>query len=76
MTNYNLPPVESSALVADHLRSSRAAIAQSKLNLIRLRRCYSSPRIHQALDNLCGGLDAAISALERLDFGRPPGAGQ
>jgi hypothetical protein len=55
------------------LLSTRAAIAQTKLELSRLRRCYSSQRVHHVLDNLAGGMDAALSTLERLDFARSAG---
>jgi len=52
---------------------ARVAVAQVKLSLIQLRRCHDSERVHRALDNLCGGLDAALSTLERLDFSRASG---
>lgn len=64
----------SSLNVADHLRTSRASIAQTKLALARLRRCYSSPRARSVLDHLCSGFDAALSTLERLDFSRSAGS--
>jgi hypothetical protein len=60
--------------LADHLRTSRAAIAQTKLTLARLRRCYSSARMRDVVDQLCSGMDAALSTLERLDLG--PSAGR
>jgi len=55
--------------LADHLRTSRAAIAQTKLTLARLRRCYSSARMRGVVDQLCTGMDAALSTLEKLDLG-------
>jgi hypothetical protein len=60
--------------LADHLRTSRAAIAQTKLTLARLRRCYSSARMRGVVDQLCTGMDAALSTLEKLDLG--PSAGR
>ena len=55
--------------LADHLRTSRAAIVQTKLTLARLRRCYSSVHMRGVVDQLCSGMDCALSTLERLDFG-------
>jgi hypothetical protein len=59
--------------LSHNLRDSRAAIAQAKLNITRLRQCYSSARMRNVLDELSSGMDAALSTLERLDFGRLPG---
>jgi hypothetical protein len=59
--------------LADHLRTTRAAIAQTKLTLARLRRCYSSARMRGVVDQLCTGMDAALSTLERLDVGPSSG---
>jgi hypothetical protein len=79
-SSYNIPTTieqESRASInhlADHLRTSRAAIAQSKLTLARLRRCYSSARMRGVIDQLCTGMDAALSTLEKLDLG--PSAGR
>jgi hypothetical protein len=78
-SSYNIPTTigqESKTSLnhlADHLRMSRAAIAQSKLTLVRLRRCYSSARMRGVVDQLCTGMDAALSALERLDLGPSTG---
>ncbi len=78
-SSYNIPATieqDSNASrnhLADHLRTSRAAIAHSKLELARLRRCYASARMRRVLDELCNGMDVALSSLERLDFGRPTG---
>jgi hypothetical protein len=74
MSAANEQESRSSLNVSDHLRTSRASIAQTKLALARLRRCYSSPRARGVLDQLCGGMDAALSTLERLDFGRSVGS--
>ena len=65
---------ERQAALTDHLRTSRASIAQTKLTLARLRRCYSSPRARAVLDRLCIDMDAARKTLERLDFGRSAGS--
>jgi hypothetical protein len=70
-SNFNLVPHPDS--LSHNLRDSRAAIAQAKLNITRLRQCYSSARMRGVLDELCSGMDAAPSSLERLDFGRPTG---
>lgn len=59
--------------LADHLRTTRASIAQTKLTLARLRRCYASSRMRGVVDQLCTGMDAALSTLERLDLGRSSG---
>jgi hypothetical protein len=75
-TTYNTSAAveqEGSPNLADHLRTSRAAIAQTKLALARLKRCYASTRPRGVLDQLSAGMDAALSALERLDFGRSSG---
>jgi hypothetical protein len=70
-SNFNLALHPDS--LSHNLRDSRAAIAQAKLNITRLRRCYASARMRGVLDELCNGMDCALSSLERLDFGRPTG---
>jgi hypothetical protein len=71
-SNFNLAPHPDS--LGHSLRDSRAAIAQAKLTITRLRRCYASARMRGVLDQLCIGMDAALSTLERLDFGRSAGS--
>ncbi len=75
METYNLPQSESTGQhVGYHLREAKAACTQFKLTLRRLQRCFSSHRTRAAIEPLCDGLDSALSSLERLDFGRAPGA--
>ena len=53
-SKVNLAPHPDS--LSHNLRDSRAAIAQSKLNITRLRRCYTSVRMRCVLDELCSGM--------------------
>jgi hypothetical protein len=57
-----------------YLNEAKKSCAQFKLSLRRLQCCFSSQRTRSALDPICAGLDSALSSLERLDFGRAPGA--
>jgi hypothetical protein len=58
-----------------HVKEAKKAVAQLKLSLRRLQRCFSSHNTRRTIDPLCAGLDCAMGVLDSLPIGHTPMAG-